>query len=135
MTASPRYLELLERMKALHVGKSAGYSGEDNPDTWANFREARNWGITDLDGCLVRLGDKYKRLQNLHLNPANDQVGEAFPETAMDLAAYALIAICLHEEQDEALKHPPEPIVEGTTIVGGALYDTGHQPSEYPVEP
>lgn len=98
MGASPTYLKMLEDMADLHVRKAAGYSGDK--DTWANFREAIEWGTTPLQGCLIRLGDKYRRVQNLVRNPANDQVGEPVKDTLQDLAAYALIAICLLEEEE-----------------------------------
>ena len=101
-TGDPRYLRLLHEMEALHRAKAAGYSGIGAKDTWANFREAQRWGITPLKGCLVRMGDKYRRLQNLITNPANEQVGEAVTDTLNDLAAYALIARCLLEEEQEA---------------------------------
>ncbi len=100
---SRAYLGLLQEMANLHKAKAAGYAGADNPDVWTNFREAENWGSTALDGCLIRLGDKFRRAQNLHRNPTNDQVNEPLRETLMDLAAYALIAICLDEERRE---HP-----------------------------
>ena len=100
MAADPKYLELLDYMKQLHAAKAAGYSGQDNPDTWANFREAILWGGTALKGCLIRLGDKYRRAQNLTRDPSNDQVGESFPRTMIDLASYALIAIRLWEEEN-----------------------------------
>jgi hypothetical protein len=45
------------------------------------------------------MGDKYRRAQNLLRNPANDQVGEPIKDTLMDLANYALIAVCLLEEE------------------------------------
>ena len=96
--ASQRYLQLLEDAKDLHRRKSAGYAG-DNPDIWVNFREAEGWGITALQGCLVRMGDKYKRVQSLMQNPANEQVGEAMRDTLRDLMAYAGIAVCLLDEE------------------------------------
>jgi hypothetical protein len=98
MTASPRYLQLLTDMADLHKRKSAGYSGADNPDTWANFRNAKGWGVTELQGCLVRMADKYTRAQNIFRQASNEQVGEGLTETLIDLAAYALIAVCLLEE-------------------------------------
>ena len=101
MSASPYYLGLLERMAALHRAKAAGYSGEG--ETWGNFREAEQWGATPLLGCLIRMGDKYRRVQNLTRDPANEQVGEAVTDTLMDLASYALIAICLLNERAELL--------------------------------
>lgn len=103
MGASPDYLKMLEDMADLHRRKAAGYSGDK--DTWANFREAIDWGTTPLQGCLIRMGDKYRRAQNLVRNPANDQVGEPIKDTLQDLAAYALIAICLlNEEERDAQK-------------------------------
>ena len=36
--ASKRYLALLKDAADLHTRKSAGYSGKDNPDAWANIR-------------------------------------------------------------------------------------------------
>jgi hypothetical protein len=96
---NPRFLDLLAEVRSVHVAKAAGYSGEENADTWSNFREASNWGVTPLNGCLVRMGDKYRRAQNLRRNPANDQVGESLRDTLMDLANYVLIAVCLLEEE------------------------------------
>ena len=100
MSGNPRYLQLIDEMRALHVAKSAGYG--DDHDTWSNFREARAWGLTEVQGCVTRLGDKYRRAQNLMRDPAKDQVGESLRDTLMDLSSYALIAICLLEEQARA---------------------------------
>jgi hypothetical protein len=107
---NPRYLEILEYMRTLHIGKSAGYSGLDNPDSWANFREAENVGASALLGCMIRLTDKFRRLCNLFKNPANDMVGEPFPRTAIDGASYHLIAICLWEEEQIAAGRNPEDV-------------------------
>lgn len=97
--ASQRYLMLLDEAKALHVAKSAGYAGRDNPDAWANLREAARFGVTPLQGCLVRMADKFVRVGNLMRDPANEQVGEALRDTLRDLSAYALIAVCLLDEE------------------------------------
>lgn len=101
---NPTFLALLEEVKDVHQRKAAGYSGSDNPDTWSNFREATAWGLTPLQGCLVRMGDKYRRVQNLRRNGANDQVGESIRDTLMDLANYALIAVCLMEEEAQTAR-------------------------------
>lgn len=99
--ASQRYLQLLDQMKELHVRKNAGYSGADNSDAWANFRMAEEFGVSAFKGCLVRMSDKYIRVTNLIKNPKNERVGENIKDTLFDLAAYALIAVCLLEEQEE----------------------------------
>lgn len=99
--ASQRYLQLLDAMKELHIAKNAGYSGADNPDPWANFRMSESFGVAAFLGCLVRMSDKYIRVTNLVKNPANEKVGENIKDTLFDLAAYALIAVCLLEERIE----------------------------------
>jgi hypothetical protein len=99
--ASKRYLQLLEDAADLHIRKSAGYSGKDNPDAWANMREAERFGLTPLQGCMVRLSDKFVRVGNLMKDPTNEQVGEALRDTLRDLSAYALIAVCLLDEETQ----------------------------------
>lgn len=98
--ASQRYINLLDEMKDLHIRKNAGYSGADNPDPWANFRMAQEFGVSPFKGCLVRMSDKYIRVTNLVRSPDNEQVGESIKDTLKDLAAYSLIALCLLEEED-----------------------------------
>lgn len=87
-------------MRDLHIAKNAGYAGADQPDPWANFRMAERFGINAVQGVFVRMSDKYIRITNLTRNPANEQVGESIKDTLMDLASYALIAICLIEEAE-----------------------------------
>lgn len=94
---------ILQRAIALHRAKNAGYAGEGNPDPWANFRMAEAFGVSALDGCLVRMSDKYSRIHSLRENAANEQVGEAITDTLADLAAYALIAVCLINEEPSLL--------------------------------
>lgn len=104
--ASKRYLQLLKDMEQLHISKNAGYAGRDNPDAWANFRMCENFGVSAFKGCLVRLSDKYIRVTNLVKDPTNEMVHESVKDTLFDLAAYALIAICLIEEQEKENDNP-----------------------------
>lgn len=97
--ASKRYLELLKQMEDLHVRKNAGYAGH-NPDPWANFRMSEAFGVDAFRGCLVRMSDKYIRVTNLVKDSSLEQVGENVKDTLFDLAAYALISVCLLEEQE-----------------------------------
>jgi hypothetical protein len=101
MSGDARYLQLLEQMKDLHIRKNAGYAG-DNKDRWANFRMSTMFGVSPLNGCLVRMSDKFIRIGNLVQNPSNEMVGENIKDTLMDLASYSLIAVCLLEEMNES---------------------------------
>jgi hypothetical protein len=93
---SGAYLQLLDEMSKLHLTKNAGYGSKH--DAWSNFRLSEAWGVPAYLGCLIRMSDKYQRLQNLLADPSNEQVGESLVDTAMDLAAYALIFVCLWNE-------------------------------------
>ena len=94
---SGAYLQLLDAMSKMHLAKNAGYGSK--LDAWSNFRSSEGWGVPAYIGCLVRMSDKYQRMQNLIADPNNDQVGESIIDTAMDLAASALIFICLWQEE------------------------------------
>ncbi len=96
---SPEYLKLLDEMADLHRRKNAGYAG-GKTDPWDNFRECEDFGVDAFTGVFVRMSDKWKRLKSLKRNPNNEQVGESMGDTLMDLAAYALIAKCLLDEQE-----------------------------------
>lgn len=96
------YLKLLDEMREMHIAKSAGYGKADDP--WANFRLSRHFGVSPFIGCLIRMGDKFTRVQNLSTNPSLDKVGERITDTLLDLASYALIAICLWREKDEPVR-------------------------------
>jgi len=100
MAGDPKYLQLLDEMKELHIRKNAGYSG-NSCDRWANFRMAENFGVSAFLGCLVRMSDKFIRIQNLVKNPNNEMVGESIKDTLLDLSSYALIAYCLLVEEEE----------------------------------
>ncbi|MCX6059178.1 MAG: nucleotide modification associated domain-containing protein [Chloroflexi bacterium] len=57
--------------------------------------------MSSFKGCLIRMSDKFIRLANVIKNPANDQVNESVEDTLIDLANYAIIAICLWREQNK----------------------------------
>ena len=97
MPPSERFMQIIEEMKDIHLRKNAGYGGADDP--WKNFRMATSFGVPASTGCLIRMSDKFARVQSLLQNPANDKVGESIKDTLEDLANYAVIAICLMEEE------------------------------------
>lgn len=97
---SIRYKALLDEAFELHLKKNQGYAA-NNPDAFANFRLAEGIGLTPLQGVLVRLGDKFARVQSIARDKRNDLVNESLRDTLMDLSAYALIGICLMEETGE----------------------------------
>lgn len=113
MPPSKRFMELLDVMKDIHIKKNAGYCG-DSPDAFKNFRQAELFGISAFQGCLVRMSDKFMRVANLSKNAEADQVGEAITDTLLDLANYAIIAICLYEEEEKIRKESVDENIVST---------------------
>lgn len=104
----PRYLSILAEMKALHLRKDSDYAGESKP--FDNFRSALEIGVKPSTGALIRLQDKFKRIQNLLLQEGRGQgpavKNESIEDTLMDLSAYALIVLVLREEERDPNAFP-----------------------------
>jgi hypothetical protein len=95
------YAGIFDEIADLHSKKNAGYAGYKAVDPWANFRMAETFGVSAFVGCLIRMTDKFIRIKNLTANPRADQVNESLKDTFYDLAIYAMIALCLHEEMTQ----------------------------------
>lgn len=93
---NPRFDALLSELAVLHDKKGHDYGGDD---PLAGFRDF-GW-----PGIIVRIGDKYNRLKTfvnrLFRNGAAElRVGEeTVRDTLLDLAAYALLAIILLDQE------------------------------------
>ena len=97
--SSKRFLELLQEMEDLHNSKSADYGSEDDP--LANIRQGADFvDIEPWRGCMVRIADKVQRLRTYC--KTGKLVHEGVRDTLLDLAAYSLLAIVLHEETQDA---------------------------------
>lgn len=97
--SSRRFIELLDEMQQLHASKSRDYGSEEDP--LANIRHGAE--LVDIEpwrGCMVRIADKVQRLRTYCRT--GRLVHEGVRDTLMDLAAYSLLAIVLHEETQDA---------------------------------
>jgi hypothetical protein len=96
-SGNKQFLALLDEMKRIHIAKSLGYTGKSD-DPWVNFRSAMSFGVSPILSVFIRMSDKWARLISLVEDPNHDVIGEALEDTLIDLASYALIAICLIKE-------------------------------------
>jgi len=90
-------VQVLADAMTLHANKNAGYAG-DNKDPWINFRYSTKFGVSPVQGVLIRLSDKYARTISLRKNPDNDKVGESLIDSVGDYGAYAIIAKSIRHE-------------------------------------
>ena len=101
MAVNPKFNALLEKIRDTHDRKNSNYARPEDP--FFNFRGCEEIGIPAWKGVLVRMGDKWNRIQNL-ANGVPDRVGESILDTLEDLAVYALIDILLYKEELEKLE-------------------------------
>lgn len=98
MAGDPRFLSIIEEMKQVHIRKSADYG--TNEDPFANVRASTQWGIPAWVGTMVRATDKVCRLQSLYVNGSLQN--ESARDSLIDLASYAIIALVLMDEEEQA---------------------------------
>lgn len=91
---NPKFYALLDKIKALHDKKNNDYATGQDP--FSNFRECEKLGIPAWKGCLVRMGDKWARINNLVGKQANN---EPIEDSLLDLAVYSTICLLLREEK------------------------------------
>lgn len=96
----PGFLKLLDEIRSLHLKKAADYGRGADP--FANVRASAEFGIPAWVGVMVRANDKVQRIKSFITN--GKLVNESVRDSLMDLAAYALIALALFDE-DEAAKN------------------------------
>lgn len=92
----PRFYELLKQMATLHSQKNHDYT--DGRDPFLNFRQCEAMDIPAWKGVIVRLGDKFSRIQNFAKRETLAVPSESIRDTLLDNAVYSLIAIVLFEE-------------------------------------
>lgn len=95
MTGDPKYLELLDAMRDLHIKKASDYG--DGVEPLANLHESVHLGIPPWVGCMLRCSDKMQRVRSMIRN--GSLVNESIEDNLKDMAAYCLLALRLYREK------------------------------------
>jgi hypothetical protein len=113
-----RFYKLLDEIADLHSRKNHDYARTQEP--LSNFNRATALGVEPWRGVLVRMSDKWSRLEQLASgkSPKN----ESMRDTLIDLAVYSLIDVLLLEDAESAKAASP-------------VLDAGPKVSFGPVEP
>ena len=95
LKGDPRFFATLEKLAELHALKGQDYGQRD--DIFANCRASTQFGVPSWVGTMIRANDKMVRIQSMAQKGrlANEPLQDSF----MDLAAYAIIALILYEEE------------------------------------
>ena len=94
---NPAFGLLLDEIKALHDSKNHDYADEADP--LSNLRRSEAFGIPAWKGVLVRLSDKWSRLEQLANGKAPKH--ESLRDSLIDNAVYSLLAVILLDEQQK----------------------------------
>lgn len=95
----PRFYEIIEQMKELHSRKNHDYAGTSDP--LKNLRACERLRLKPFMGVMVRLQDKWSRLEEFVKSGKLMVKGESVIDTLMDNAVYSVLAIILYEEQQK----------------------------------
>ena len=96
----PGFYELLDQMAELHSRKNHDYAGKGTP--LRNFYKCKEMGVTPFTGVMVRLSDKWSRIESFMKQGILEVKGESVEDTLMDNAVYSLLGILLlREEKNE----------------------------------
>lgn len=93
----PKFYKLLEKMAELHSRKNHDYAGTKNP--LKNLRACERLNISSFIGVIIRLQDKWSRIEEFINSGQLAVKDESVIDTLLDNAVYSLLAIILFEEQ------------------------------------
>lgn len=91
---NPRFEALIEELRELHNSKNHDYA--DDADPLSNLRRAQALGVEPWRGVLVRLTDKWSRIEQLSCGKTAKH--ESLRDSLIDNAVYSLLAILLLED-------------------------------------
>lgn len=98
----PGFYDLLIKIADLHSRKNHDYAGAGDP--LRNFHKCEAMGFSAFEGVMIRLTDKWSRLESFMKQGVMTVKDESVIDTLMDNAVYSLLAILLHEEGEKKEK-------------------------------
>lgn len=93
---SARFHELLGEIGELHDRKQRDYGTPDDP--FANVRGATEFGLPAPMGAFIAMSDIMSRIKSFCINGRLEN--EPLDNALRDMAVYSLIALVLHEEEE-----------------------------------
>lgn len=99
---SAKFIAILDEMRVIHLKKGADYGTKD--DVFANIRASEEIGIPAWKGAWLRAKDKVQRINSYCLNGKLEN--EGVEDSFADLANYAVIALLLFREEQQAKDIP-----------------------------
>jgi len=94
-----RFYAILSQMEELHSRKNHDYAGASDP--LKNLRACERLNIEPFMGVMIRLQDKWSRLEEFVKSGKLIVKSESVVDTLLDNAVYSILAIILYEESQK----------------------------------
>lgn len=91
---NPKFHALLEEISKLHDSKNSDYAQDADP--LSNLRRSEAFGIPAYKGVIVRLTDKWSRIEQLAGGKTPKH--ESLRDSLIDNAVYSLLCVILLDE-------------------------------------
>ena len=101
MARNREFDDELDALKMLHDAKNADYSTLENP--YKNLQATERIGVEAWRGIVIRLMDKFSRLEEYCVKGKLAIKSEGIDDTFADIAVYSILArILFRKEQEKA---------------------------------
>ena len=114
MSRNVEFDDVLDELKMLHDAKNHDYATEENP--YKNLEGVSRIGIEPWRGIVIRLMDKFERVEQYCTNGELAIKSEGMEDTFKDIAVYSTLAMILFrksenlkELQSKKWELPPKP--------------------------
>lgn len=94
MARNSAFDKLLQEIQSLHDSKNHDYAADADP--LSNLRKAEAFGVPAWKGVLVRLSDKWSRIEQL--SNGKTAKHESLRDSLIDNAVYSLLCVILLDE-------------------------------------
>jgi len=107
MARNREFDDALDELKMLHDAKNHDYATAENP--YKNLEGVARMGIEPWRGIVIRLMDKFERVEQYCTNGELAIKSEGMEDTFKDIAVYSTLAMILfRKQQDDATQELTE---------------------------
>jgi len=96
MARNRKFDDVLDELKMLHDAKNHDYATADNP--YKNLEGVKRIGIEPWRGIVIRLMDKFERLEGFCRTRELAVKNESIEDTFKDIAIYSTLAMILYRK-------------------------------------
>ena len=100
MAKNPEFYDALDELRMLHDSKISDYANATNP--YKNLQGVERIGIEAWRGIVIRLMDKFERVENFCRKGEFAIKSESLEDTFKDIAIYSTLAMILYRKEEDA---------------------------------